>query len=100
MSLNTNLSDDGKVLTFSINDSVDLSKYRPMLEAANDFDKDNNVTYIVDLCNCAELRDSGLGVLLNLSRKQNKEINLINCTPEVTKRIKNSVYSSSFNLSG
>lgn len=97
MSFETDLSADGRVLTFKMSGTVDLSMYRKMKEAANDY---ANVSYAVDFCNNARMQDSGLGMLVSLSQKNNKEIELINCTPEISSRVKRSTFNSRFKISG
>ncbi len=99
MPLTTDVSDDGKVLTFHVTGNMDFSVYRAFIKAADDYAKDDT-KIVVDFCNKTKMRDSGLGLLLSLSGRDNKEIGLINCTPEITNRIKSSSYNSIFNLGG
>lgn len=88
MSLHKQFSNDGKQLIITIKGKFDFSLVQDFRQAYSDVGT-NQPTIIIDLRETEYLDSSALGMLINMRKSLGdsvKEIQLVNCRPEI-KRI-------------
>jgi len=76
MAINTNLSEDGKTVTWFINGRFDFSSHRDFLKAFNEHPKGEK-SFVVDLKNAEYMDSSAMGMLLQLRDHSNKESQVV-----------------------
>ena len=88
MSITSSLSDNGEVLTISIEGRFDASSLEDFRRSFEDISSDNLKSYCVDLTDTIHLDSSALGMLLVLrdhAGGDQADITIDNCSPEVKK---------------
>lgn len=100
MSINSNISDDGKTLVISIEGRFDVSCHKSFSDAYTD--KLTSVsTVVMDLANLEYIDSSGLGMMLMLKEKaaaEKADIQIINPSAGVMKIFKTTNYDKLFNI--
>lgn len=100
MSLERNLSADGKVLTITLDDKFDFGKVQEFRQAYSE-NVDNVNHVVVDLVNTEYMDSSALGMLLNMQktlRDQVQKFSIVNCRPQVSKILQISRFDKKFDL--
>lgn len=101
MSLDKDISNDGKHLTIFIEEKFDFSKVQDFRIAYSDALKSLN-TVIIDLEKTEYMDSSALGMLLNMHRSLGKQIStfkIVKCRPQVMKILKIARFDKKFDLS-
>lgn len=88
MSITSSLSDNGEVLTISIEGRFDASSLEQFRRSFENVDAGEVKRYLVDLAETVHLDSSALGMLLVLrdhAGGDKADISIVNCSPEVKK---------------
>lgn len=100
MSLERELSSDGKTLTIIVYDKFDFSKVQDFRDAyAEDIVDVTQV--IVDLGHTEYMDSSALGMLLNMRKSLDKQVSdfqIVNCKPAVAKILEISRFDKKFTI--
>ncbi|MDH5327411.1 MAG: STAS domain-containing protein [Gammaproteobacteria bacterium] len=100
MSVRTNVSDDGKILSILVDGKFNfsiLSEFRNAYTGDYGAIKD----YVVDLRGTDSMDSSALGMLLNMKKhvdKNDNDIKIVNCKPVVKKILMIARFDKKFNI--
>lgn len=101
MSLEKEISEDGKSMTIKMDEKFDFGKVQDFRMAYNtDNEKVTSIT--VDLSSTEYMDSSALGMLLNMQKSTSATVNtynIVNCRPQVAKILKISRFDKKFNIS-
>ena len=101
MSLEKELSADGKSMTIKMDEKFDFGKVQDFRMAYNtDNEKVTSIT--IDLSSTEYMDSSALGMLLNMQKTSSPKVstnNIVNCRPQVAKILKISRFDKKFNIS-
>lgn len=100
MSLERELSSDGKTLTIVLDDKFDFSKVQEFRDTYSD-DIEGVETVVIDLSSTEYMDSSALGMLLNMQktlRHQVTEFQIINSRPSVAKILQISRFDKKFTI--
>lgn len=101
MSIQSNVSSDGKILTIKIDGRFDATSLDDFRRSYEDVDADAVAQYEVDLSETIHLDSSALGMLLVLrdfAGGDQAEIAIKNCSPEVKKIFAISSFTQLFDI--
>ncbi|MCY0966051.1 STAS domain-containing protein [Parathalassolituus penaei] len=100
MSVDTNLSSDGRELTIRVSGRFDFSAHQAFRDAYENLAPDAS-SYIIDLRDTSYLDSSALGMLLLLrdhAGGDSAQISVINCNADVKKILKISNFEQLFRI--
>jgi anti-anti-sigma factor len=101
MSLEKELSADGKSMTIKMDEKFDFGKVQDFRMAYNT-DNENVTSITIDLSKTEYMDSSALGMLLNMQKSSSPKVTtykIINCRPQVAKILKISRFDKKFNIS-
>lgn len=101
MSIQSNVSPDGAILTISIDGRFDASSLDDFRQSYEDRDTSSIAKYNVDLSETLHLDSSALGMLLVLrdyAGGDQADITITNCSPEVKKIFAISSFTQLFEI--
>jgi len=100
MSVETNISDDGKTLTIKLSGKLDISLHKTFSDSYKD--KIGSVSKVIlDMADVEHVDSSGLGMMLVLRERlggDETKIDIVNVSPGVAKIFKITNYDKLFNL--
>ena len=100
MTIETKLSEDGKLLVIRIKGNFDFTMLNEFRQTYCDVAKGVN-NYMVDMRDTSTIDSSALGMLLNMKRHlnlQDGEIKIINCNPTVKKVLRITNFNKKFSI--
>ena len=101
MGLSRNVSDDGKVLTIVLEERFDFNAIHEFRDTYSEGVNDvNNI--IVDLAKTEYMDSSALGMLLNMQKSMQAQVekfSIVNACPKVAKILKISRFDKKFHIS-
>lgn len=101
MSVERELSSDGKTLTIKMDEKFDFGKVQDFRMAYSS-DTDEVNTIIIDLSRTEYMDSSALGMLLNMQKSMSGKVNtfkIVHCRPPVAKILKISRFDKKFDIS-
>ena len=100
MTVQKEISEDGKVLTISITGRFDITSYKDFGEAYKD-KLDSISKWVVDMAEVEYVDSSALGMLLMLRERSGGDsaaINIVNCSSAVQKILETANFEKLFNM--